>query len=600
MKKLLLLASIIIQQSTTNYCKSQSFNPQLGSMLQDTLNTYVAAITNIKGMSAAVYLPGQGIWQGTAGVSYTGQPITSDMEFGIASNTKLFVSAAMLILEENHILSLDDSLSDWLPSYPNINPNITIRQLLNHTSGVQDPIFLSPWMDTIMANPTRVFTPTEVLTWVGTPLFAPGVSWSYSNVNYILAGMVAESATGMHISQIIRDSILTPLNLDSTFYDVEEPEFGTIAHRWYNTIDYNDTSRVGLNTAGGSAGSLFSNSGDMIKWYHAIMNGQLLSPASFAELTTFVPTGGAYTYGLGLENQTWFGHNTYAHGGSTWGYKSRMVYDPCMGAVVCGLVNSWPSGMDGIAILLYRVLVNHVPGCPGTITGTSSVCRGQTVTYTTTPIVHATTYVWTLPNGAIGTSNTNSITVTYGGAAVSGDITVRGNNQFGVGNVTTLPIIMNNVDVSTTTGNATIIANSAIGTYQWLDCNNGNSFIPGETNQLFTPFANGNFAVIITVNGCTDTSACVNFIGVGIADLTTEGLTISPNPFTSQTTIRFVKEQNNTTIKIVDVLGNEIKTLHISGKQCTIEKGEMSKGIYFIQIIEKGKSVMNKKIIVQE
>src|SRR6185295_5138926 len=144
MKKLLLLVAFIIQQSVTGNLKAQSFNPLLASMLQDTLDTYVASSSNIKGMSAAVYLPGQGIWQGAAALSYTGQPITTDMEFGIASNTKVFVSAAMLILQENNILSLDDSLHTWLPTYPNINPDISIRQLLNHTSGVQDPIFLSP------------------------------------------------------------------------------------------------------------------------------------------------------------------------------------------------------------------------------------------------------------------------------------------------------------------------------------------------------------------------------------------------------------------------------------------------------------------------
>ena len=221
---------------------------------------------------------------------------------------------------------------------------------------MQDPIFLAPWMDTIQNNPSRVFTPTEVLSWVGAPLFAPVASWSYSNVNYILAGMVAESATGHHISQIIRDSILTPLHLDSTFYDVEEPEIGILAHRWYNNVDYNDTSRVGLNTAGGAAGSMFSNSIDMIKWYKALFTGQLLTPASYSELTTLVPTGGAYTYRLGIENQTYFGQNTYQHGGSTWGYKSRMIYDPCSGAAVCGLVNSWPAGMDGITLLLFRVV----------------------------------------------------------------------------------------------------------------------------------------------------------------------------------------------------------------------------------------------------
>ncbi|MCX6275995.1 MAG: serine hydrolase [Bacteroidetes bacterium] len=414
--------------------KAQPFNPLLASMLQDTLSFYVSAVGNIKGMSAAVYLPGQGTWQGTAGESYAGQPITSDMEFGIASNTKLFVSAVMLKLMENNILSLDDSLHNWLPSFPNIDPDITIRQLLNHTSGVQDPIFLSPWKDTIMNNPSRIFTPQEVLSWVGTPLFPAGTSWSYSNINYILAGMIAESATGFHISKLIRDSILTPLNLDSTFYDVEEQERGIIAHRWFNSIDYNDTSRVGLNTAGGCAGALFSNSGDMTKWYHALMTGQLLNQNSLDELTTFVPTGGAYTYGLGLENQVWWGHDTYAHGGSTWGYKSRMVYDPCMGAVVCGLVNSWPAGMDGVTLLLFSVIVNHVPGCGATISGDTTVCQGaNNITYTVSPIANATSYIWTLPAGATGTSSTNSITVNYSGAAVSGDIVVQGNSVYGVG-----------------------------------------------------------------------------------------------------------------------------------------------------------------------
>ena len=76
---------------TLQGAKAQSFNPQLANMLQDTLEHYVSFITNIKGMSASVYIPGQGIWQGTTGASYAGQPITPNMSFGIASNTKLFV-----------------------------------------------------------------------------------------------------------------------------------------------------------------------------------------------------------------------------------------------------------------------------------------------------------------------------------------------------------------------------------------------------------------------------------------------------------------------------------------------------------------------------
>ena len=166
----------IYQLAYTNI-NAQPFNSNLATMLQDTLNFYFSGINNIKGMTASVYLPGQGMWQGKAGVSFTGQPITQDMEFGVASNTKLFVATMMLKLVENNIIRLNDSLHRWLPAYPNVNPNITIKQLLSHKSGISDPIFLSPWMDTIMANPTRVFTPTEVLSWLGAPYFPKGISW---------------------------------------------------------------------------------------------------------------------------------------------------------------------------------------------------------------------------------------------------------------------------------------------------------------------------------------------------------------------------------------------------------------------------------------
>ena len=542
MKKIILniLALVTLCIVTISPAKAQPFNPQLAAMLQDTLNYYVSSITNIKGMSASVYLPGQGTWQGTAGVSYSGHPITPDMEFGIASNTKLFVAAAMLKLAESNKISLNDSLKKWLPTYKNINPNITIRQLLNHTSGVQDPIFLSPWIDTIMKNPTRIFTPTEVLSWVGNPVFAAGTSWGYSNVNYILAGMVAESATGFHISKIIRDSILTPLNLTNTFYDVKEPVLGTIAHRWYNTIDYNDTSRVGVNTAGGCAGSLFSTSGDMAKWYHALMSGQLLKPASFTELTNFVYTyGPSYTYGLGLESQVWFGHTTYGHGGSIWGYRSKVFYDPCMGAVVFGIANSYPAGMDGVTLLLYRVLVNHVPGCGGIITGATTVCQGQkSVTYTVSPIANATSYVWTLPSGVTGASNTNSITVNYESNAKSGNITVKGNNLYGDGVVSNLNVIVNSLPNATLTAsgptnfclggsvelNAIVAASRA---YQWQK---GANLIAGATLPSYTATTSGSYRVIVsnTLTGCSKTTSSaivVNAYALPTATITPQGST---------------------------------------------------------------------------
>lgn len=366
MKKLLpvlafLFTMLCIKAPQSN---AQTFDPALAAKLQDTLNHYVSIIPNIKGLSAGIYVPGEGMWQGAAGVSHTGQPISTGMEFGIASNSKLFTAAIMLLLQENNFLDLDDAISTYLPAYNNINGSITIRQLLNHSSGVSDPLFVPPYMDTINNNATRVFTPTEVLGWVGAPLFAPGTSYGYSNINYILAGMIAEQVSGHHISQLIRDSILTPLDMDSTFYDVEETATGTIAHRWWNSIDYNDTSRVGINTAGGCAGALFSTTSEMVQWYRALFNGQILSPSSMAELSNFINTpSSTYDYGLGLSRETTQGRTYWGHSGAIWGYKSKMIYDTCMNVVACGLSNSFPSGMDGVLFLLYRSVINHYAPC---------------------------------------------------------------------------------------------------------------------------------------------------------------------------------------------------------------------------------------------
>ena len=519
MKIQLLIAAVVCSAGVC--AKAQTFNPLLAAMLQDTLHTYVSQISNIKGTSVSVYVPGQGIWQGAEGMSQAGQPITPAMKFGIASNTKLFVSTAMLILAENNIINLNDSLRRWLPPYPNVNPNITIRQLLNHTSGVSDPIFVSPLVDTIKAYPTRVFTPNEVLNYLGAPTFAPGAGWSYSNVNYILAGMIAQSATGFHISEIIRDSILTPLNLQESFYDVREATTGVLVHRWWNGVDYHDTSRVSLNTAGGAAGAIFSTSSEMAQWYAALFSERVLNQSSMAELTTFSATSNpSYQYGLGLARETTQGLTYYTHGGDTWGYKSKMMHDPCLGTNVCVLSNSFPSGISAVAFLLYRVVKNHIPGCCGAISGMNVVCAGTSVTYAVPPIPNATSYSWTLPPGATGTSATNSITVNFGANSVSGSITVTGTNNYGPGgssslrvNVVPLPaaaiVAGGRTHICAGESVALSVASPGAGLgYQWRK--NGVN-IQGAVAADYSATMTGEYkVVIINASGCADSSIAVS------------------------------------------------------------------------------------------
>lgn len=602
------IATIVVFAFSVFTSKAQTFNPLLASMLQDTLNTYVSQISNIKGMSAGVYVPGQGIWKGVAGVSHSGQPITDDMRFGIASNSKLFTSVMMLILAESNVLSLEDPLSDWISvSNPNISPTITIRQLLNHTSGVSDPFFAAPWLDTINNNATRVFTPQEVLGWVGAPLFSAGTDWGYSNTNYVLAGMVAESASGYSLSTLIRDSILTPLNMDSTFIDVEEPVNGTLAHRWWNrivnptTLDYHDTSRVALNSAVSYAGSIFSTSSEMVQWYNALFDGQLLGQSSMDELTTFVSTANPnYQYGLGLSTDITQGYGYWEHGGRTWGYKSKMMHDTCLHVSVAGLTNSDPSGVDAVTFLLYRAVKNHIPGCSDDISGSVVVCAGtSSVTYTVPPIPNATSYSWSLPPGVTGISSSNSITLNFGASASSGTIKVTGINNYGPGGYSTLWVSVNPIPATPIiVQNGNVLSSSAPSGNQWYDAN---GMIQGATGQTYTITANGDYYCLVTLLNCS--SAPSNSINATTTEVVETfelpELRIYPNPSMNQTTIETDILLNNAELLVTDCFGKTVIQLkNLNGRSFNLNRDKLESGLYFVQLIQNNRVTATNKLVL--
>jgi D-alanyl-D-alanine carboxypeptidase len=588
------ILQIILLLLTIESVPAQTFNQNLANKLQYTLDSLVTLFSgNTKGISASVYCPGQGVWQGVSGISHAGTPLTTDMPLGLASNTKLFTAVTMLKLAEDNIISLNDSLSDWIPNYANINPNITIRQLLNHSSGISDPFFTTGLLDTIKKYPTRVYTPQLVLAEVGAPTFNPGAGYGYSNINYILAGMVAQSATGLPISQLIRNYILTPLQLDSTFYDIEEAEIGTIAHRWSNNVDWHDTSRISVNTAGGPAGSLFSTAGDMTKWYHELMNNQFLTAGSFAELTNFGTPG---NYGLGLQKATFFGNTTWGHGGSTIGYKTRVIHDPCMQTTVCGLANHDLAAVDGITALLYKVLVDYLPACIGAVTGTTTVCQGEnSITYTVPAIVNATSYTWTLPNGVIGTSSTNSITVDYSLVAVSGDITVKGTNLYGESAISTLAVtvIPSPTPIVTVDINNNLESDAATGN-QWYD---QDGIIVGATNQTYFPFANGNYYVIVTQAGCvSDTSNVINIIWGSTDKLNpARQINIFPNPVKTELILESANKSEKISIEILNAIGQVVYTGSLVDR-LVVSTTDFVSGVYFIKI-ENGRGVDFEKVV---
>jgi D-alanyl-D-alanine carboxypeptidase len=301
-----------------------------------------------------------GTWKGVSGMSHPGTPITPDMAFGIASNTKLFTGVLLLKLAAHNIIHLDDALHTYLPPFNHIDPSITIRQLLNHTSGLADVTSVPGYPDSILNDPNRFFTPSELLTWASPPLFPAGTGWNYCNTNYLLAGLVAERATGQPFNILLRDSILTPLQLDSTFLDVYDSLLYPVAHPWQAGVNNISIPRVALNSAAWAAGAMYATSGEMAQWYHALMNGQVLEPHSFQDMTTFVGSG---NYGIGISRATVAGRTVWTHGGTIWGgYNSSMMYDTASGIVLCVLINQLPAQAYQVAIQLLLALTNQTVG----------------------------------------------------------------------------------------------------------------------------------------------------------------------------------------------------------------------------------------------
>ncbi len=166
--------------------------------------------------------------------------------------------------------------------------------------------------------------------------------------------------------------------------------------------------------------------------------------------------------------------------------------------------------------------------------------------------------------------------------------------------IITLQLTINLIDPSVTQNGVTLNAIQNGASYQWVDCANNYAPIGGETNQTFVASSNGNYAVIISNGNCTDTSVCMSVFSVGITEsIANNGFNVAPNPFTKETTLRFDEVQTNTTVRIIDILGKEIRSVMVTGSnQVVIEKGEMKSGIYYIEAAGDYK-IVRKKIAVQ-
>ena len=297
-------------------------------MLSNRLNAILQAAHQFFQFNGTVFITYQGTTLLNKGYGYrdltTKAAADSNTIYQIGSITKGFTSTIIMHLKENGQLSLEDHLSDYITGIPNGN-KITIRQLLTHSSGMYDYTSdLEREDSAVICHPV----PKERILrqFANQPLdFEPGTSYRYSNSGYFLLGMIIEKITGKSWEENVREEILTPLNMRHTGFDFNNLKDLDKAQGYqYYSEERSQADICWDSTVSYAAGSIYSDTKDMLKWAKAVTNKSILSSQSWKEAFTVNRHG----YGLGWEIDSIAGNKVLGHNGGIPGFSSEMLIIP--------------------------------------------------------------------------------------------------------------------------------------------------------------------------------------------------------------------------------------------------------------------------------
>jgi D-alanyl-D-alanine carboxypeptidase len=321
MKKLTIILCILYLSQLL----SAQIDPTLSSELQNVLDNSVAVSGN-HGVSAALIMPNGDIWNGTAGIGKDELPITDSTLFHGASTTKFNIALLMLLLAEDGLVDLDQPWSSYISLNVAFDPSITVRQLLNNTSGIADYLETGTSEDEITSDFNHFYTPQYILENIvsSTPVFPAGTDFQYSNSNYVLAGLIAATVTGNPVQTELRNRIWNPLGMNHTYFGAYDTYTEPTAGVWWDfgtglSNCTNEPTTSMLSFAYG-AGNIVTCPSDLALLLNSVINGQLLSSQSMDEMLTFIPESySSWTagYGLGIHHvyglytDTAIGHDGY-------------------------------------------------------------------------------------------------------------------------------------------------------------------------------------------------------------------------------------------------------------------------------------------------
>ncbi|MEP7186790.1 MAG: serine hydrolase domain-containing protein [Rhodanobacter sp.] len=295
----------------------------------DTVNELMQRYDgNVPGASVLVIKDGQPLIRRGYGLANVeeNEKATSETNYRLASITKQFTAAAILLLAEHDRLRLDDPIRHWLPSLPATTDKVTLRELLSHTGGLID------YEDLIPSGTTEQVHDADVLRMLSNTTktyFAPGSAYRYSNTGYVLLGLVVERASGMSLPLYLKQNIFLPLHMDHTLMFMTDGP--AIDHRAYGYSEQDGhwtRTDQSVTSATRGDGRIYSSIDDLAKWDAALYDDRLLSDAS--RKLAFSP----YVKVTGEPYQAYYGFgwritgDTLWHSGESIGFRNVIVRWP--------------------------------------------------------------------------------------------------------------------------------------------------------------------------------------------------------------------------------------------------------------------------------
>lgn len=311
--------------------------PQVAQDFQSALERQ-SSNNLVIGAQATVMIPGVGQWTGVYGQSGDSTPMEKELLVPVGSVGKSVISGLVLRLVDLGYLSLDDTVGELLPSFPNVTPEATVAQILSNSSGIASYSSWPGYIDTIAADLDREWDRADIIRrFVGFREFEPGTSWKSSNTGYMLAEMIAESVTGEDLIDLYREHLYEPLGLGGiTIVGAEEPH-APRAVTWTGPAggpfqNFNETyDGRSFQTGFGFVGVTVFNSMTLARWGQALFGRDFLSDETRAAMLTAIPDDGRIPgqtgASLGVRRFGYFDRTQWGHSGTVFNGSAFVLWD---------------------------------------------------------------------------------------------------------------------------------------------------------------------------------------------------------------------------------------------------------------------------------